>query len=334
MGLITGTSGTALLAAQEDKNPDATQAASQGPAEETGLHDSPDMTNVVYGSDKKFNVIDLWKAKSDKPTPLVIFIHGGGFGGGSKDDIRTKLALDEYLKTGVSCASIVYRRLQSKPGPRQFIYPAIFLDCARAVQFFAHNAKEWNLDPTRFACAGGSAGAGMALWIGFHKDLADPRSDDPVARESTRLTCVAVFNAQTRVRPALAQGEPSGQSVTWCPTYGNWSASTVRRGVHLLKSSMRCSKPSRWRKQADGGLLAHKPSHCGGAAGLLHYLGQPLKPRKDESDDIHQIRFGLRLKEKMDALKVECEIVGGGPRTPRARDGTKRTSNSSCAISG
>ena len=113
------------------------------------------MTNVVYGSDKKFNVIDLWKAKSDKPTPLVIFIHGGGFGGGSKDHILTKLALDEYLKAGVSYASIDYRRLQSKPGPPQFIYPAIFLDCARAVQFLRYKAKEWNLDPTRFACAGG-----------------------------------------------------------------------------------------------------------------------------------------------------------------------------------
>src|SRR3954468_21003481 len=85
-----------------------------------------DMTNVAYGSDKKFNVIDLWKAKSEKPTPLVIFIHGGGFGGGSKEQILTQFPLDEFLKAGVSCASIDYRRLQSKPGPRQFIYPAIF----------------------------------------------------------------------------------------------------------------------------------------------------------------------------------------------------------------
>src|SRR4051812_11717355 len=65
----------------------------------------PDMTNVVYGSDKKFNVIDLWKAKSDKPTPLVIFIHGGGFGGGNKEQILTQFPLDEILKAGVSCAS-------------------------------------------------------------------------------------------------------------------------------------------------------------------------------------------------------------------------------------
>ena len=212
MGLITALLGTALLAAQEE-NPNAKKAAPKAPPKKPASTTPPDMTNVVYGSDKKFNVIDLWKAKSDKPTPLVIFIHGGGFGGGNKDQILTQFPLDEFLKAGVSCASIDYRRLQSKPGPRQIIYPTLFLDCARAVQFLRYKAKEWNLDPTRFACAGGSAGAGMSLWIGFHKDLADPKSDDPVARESTRLKCVAVFNAQNRLRPALDQGEPSGQSV-------------------------------------------------------------------------------------------------------------------------
>ena len=51
---------------------------------------------------------------------------------------------------------------------------------------------------------------------------------------------------------------------------------------------------------------------------FLYYRGQSLKPRKDESDDIHQIGFGLRLKEKMDALNVECEIVAGWPKNPES----------------
>src|SRR5882724_10187828 len=97
MGLITALLGTALLAAQQE-NPNAKKADPKGPPKKPASTTKPDMTNVVYGSDKKFNVIDLWKAKSDKPTPLVIFIHGGGFGGGSKDDIRTKFSLDEFLQ--------------------------------------------------------------------------------------------------------------------------------------------------------------------------------------------------------------------------------------------
>src|SRR6185369_11168490 len=45
---------------------------------------------------------------------------------------------------------------------------------------------------------------------------------------------------------------------------------------------------------------------------FLAYQGQQLKPRQS-SDNIHQIQFALRLKEKMDALKVECEIAAGWP---------------------
>src|SRR5438105_1988462 len=92
MGLITALLGTTLLAAAKE-NSNAKKAAPNAPPKKPASTTPPDMTNVVYGSDKKFNVIDLWKAKSDKPTPLVIFIHGGGFGGGSKDDILTKFSL-------------------------------------------------------------------------------------------------------------------------------------------------------------------------------------------------------------------------------------------------
>ena len=71
MGLIAALLGTALLAAQEEK-PNAKKAAPQAPPKKPASTTRPDMTNVVYGSDKKFNVFDLWKANSDEPTPLVI----------------------------------------------------------------------------------------------------------------------------------------------------------------------------------------------------------------------------------------------------------------------
>ena len=85
--------------------------------------------------------------------------------------------------------------------PMKRIAPAQFLDSARAIQFIRSKAKEWNLDPTRIAATGGSAGAGISLWLGFHDDLADPKSEDPVLRQSTRLTCMAVYNGQTSYDP-------------------------------------------------------------------------------------------------------------------------------------
>src|SRR5919109_583833 len=68
---------------------------------------APDLANVKYGPHER-NVLDLWKAKSDKPTPLVVFIHGGGFRGGSKEMINP--ALIEALRAkGISIMAINYR---------------------------------------------------------------------------------------------------------------------------------------------------------------------------------------------------------------------------------
>src|SRR5262245_57221160 len=44
---------------------------------------APTFGNVSYGPDVS-NKIDFWKANSAAPTPLVVFIHGGGFRGGDK----------------------------------------------------------------------------------------------------------------------------------------------------------------------------------------------------------------------------------------------------------
>src|SRR5262245_4805795 len=149
----------------------------------------PDVANARYGPHER-NVLDLWKARAEKPTPLVVFIHGGGFRGGDKKNLPLPL-LDRCLKAGLSVASINYRLSQHAP------FPAPMHDSARAIQFFRSKAKDWNLDPARIACTGSSAGAGISLWLAFHDDLADPKSTDPVARQSTRLSCAAVLGAQS-----------------------------------------------------------------------------------------------------------------------------------------
>lgn len=67
--------------------------------------------------------------------------------------------------------------------------------------FHQLKASGWNLDPKRFAAGGGSAGSGISQWIGFHDDMARPDSDDPVARQSTRLSCVLPINMQSTYDP-------------------------------------------------------------------------------------------------------------------------------------
>src|SRR5687768_4468682 len=153
--------------------------------------------DVKYG-DHERNVFDLWRPKGDGPFPLVLYIHGGGFMGGDKKSLGAEV-LQSYLQSGWAVAAINYRFTRTAPAPAQY------LDCARALQTLRHRANEWNLDPRLVASTGGSAGAGTSMWLAFHDDLADPKSADPVARQSTRLTCIAVHNGQSSYDPRFAE---------------------------------------------------------------------------------------------------------------------------------
>src|SRR5688572_14877483 len=123
---------------------------------------APDLVNEKYGPHAR-NVLDLWKAKSDMPTPLVVYIHGGGFRGGDKKSLSPAL-LEGLLAKGISVMAINYRLSP------EVSFPAHYTDCARAIQYARSKAKDWNLDLKRVGSTGASAGAGTSLWIGFHDD--------------------------------------------------------------------------------------------------------------------------------------------------------------------
>ena len=97
-------------------------------------------------------------------------------------------------------AAINYRRLNKKRtlgrDPQRAPIQDILRDSARAIQFLRANAKEFNIDKERIASFGESAGGGTSLWLATHADLADPDSDDPVLRESSRLAAAGMLNGQ------------------------------------------------------------------------------------------------------------------------------------------
>lgn len=151
-----------------------------------------DFENEKYGSHSR-NTFDIWLAKSETPAPLVIYIHGGGFVGGDKSKYFESEDLVHFLDAGVSVATINYRFMTEAP----YGILSCFNDSKRCLQFIRHNAQKYNIDKTRVACSGGSAGAGTALWLAFSDDMADSENEDPVLRESTRLTCAGAFATQS-----------------------------------------------------------------------------------------------------------------------------------------
>ena len=168
------------------------------------------------------------------------------------------------------------------------IAPAAFLDSSRAIQFIRHHAKDWNLDPKRVAAPGASAGAGIALWLDFHNDLANPQSADPIQRESTRLTCMAVIDGQCSYDPRFIK-----QLIPENDTYKSRFLAAFF-GVKL--DTLDNLPAEKCRLFEDVSALNYLTADDPPVLQLYDYsLATPVT---DQNIGIHHPRFGKILKEK------------------------------------
>ena len=265
---------------------------------------TPTLTDVSYGPHPK-QVMNFWKAASDKPTPLLFFIHGGGWTAGNRTSGLTPL-LQDMLKAGISVVSIEYRFIPEATADKEV--PPVrgpLHDAARALQFVRSKAGEWNIDKARIAASGGSAGACSSLWLAFHPDMADPASADPIAHESTRLWCAAVTAAQTTLDPQ--------QMKEWTPN--------SKYGGHAFGFK---GDPSKKISQFDEFLAGrdkilpwiaeYSPYALVTPDDPPIYMIYPAPPSlgHDQKDPTHTSNFGVKLQEHLRATGVECELVYPG----------------------
>lgn len=144
--------------------------------------------DVAYDTKHERNKLDFWPAlKKDKPAPVFVWFHGGGFRNGDKSQLEKnrRQMLDAYQKAGYAVVSCNYPFLGKEMDHRQ-----IANHCARSIQFIRSKAEEWNLDPKRLCCGGVSAGALISEFVAYHDDFAQPDSKDVVARQSSRPAVV------------------------------------------------------------------------------------------------------------------------------------------------
>lgn len=247
----------------------------------------PDVKDEPYGPHVR-NSFDLWLVASEEPAPLLLFIHGGGFTRGDKSGFSMALK-DACLDAGIAFGAVNYRFATTAP------YPAPMHDCARAVQTIRHHAAPWNLDPTRIACTGGSAGAGISLWLAFHADLADPDSSDPIARESTRISAAVVTAAQCSYDPRFVRELVPGRAydnvhlklLAGVPEDTDWDSFEVDERLDALLT--------------DCAAITHLDADSAPVLAMYHAVN-------DVEGDIHHGNFGRHLKAEMDRVGVECIV--------------------------
>ena len=282
--------------------PTTAPASAQKPKPEPKLP-TPTAADVAYGPHPK-QVLHFWKAESDKPTPVLFYIHGGGWNHGSRANVASMLP--GMLKAGISVVSVEYRFIAEATADG--VVPPVkgpMGDAARALQFVRSKAKEWNIDPVRIGASGGSAGACSSLWLAFHPDMADAKSSDPIARESTRLFCAAVDGAQTTLDPK--------QMKEWTPNsrYGGhafgFAGDKEKKLSQFDEFLAKRDTILPWIAEYSPYALVTKDD----PAIYLNFRTPPALGQ-DQKDPTHTANFGVKLQEHCKANGVECELVYPG----------------------
>ncbi len=288
-----------LVLAQTPPQPKAAKAAAKKSAPENPPVVKPTLAEVRYGPHER-HVLDFWRAPSATPTPVVFVIHGGGWQGGEKERVNKFVNVEGLLAKGISVVAINYRLI--KHAEAEGITPPVkapLHDAARALQFVRSQAAAWNLDKTRIGAAGGSAGACSSLWLAYHDDLADPKSADPVARETTRLFCAAVTGAQTTLDPV--------QMKSWTPNskYGGHAFGLPNFAAFLDA-----------RDRLQPLIAEYSPYHLVTKDDPAVYLiyGTPPALGRDEKDPTHTANFGVKLQEHCRSLGVGCDLMYPGAK--------------------
>lgn len=249
----------------------------------------PTLRDVVYGPHER-NKLDFWKAESDTPTPLVFYIHGGGWGAGSKEGNKGPHL--NLLEKGISYVSINYRLAR---GDNKL--PCSLVDAARALQFVRSMAAEWNIDPDRIIATGGSAGGCSSLWLACHDDLANPNSKDPIERESTRLLAAAVISAQTTIDAVLIQ-DRIGSSATSHEMI--WKSVGAKSPEDLLHN---------WEEYKNLSLECSPLTHLSKEDPPVYLSYSNDRPHPITRDGIHHAEFGRIFNKAADPLGVECTFT-------------------------
>jgi acetyl esterase/lipase len=250
----------------------------------------PTAENVSYGPHAR-NVLDFWQAKSDKPTPLVFCIHGGGWQGGDKSSYYG--GVKTYLDNGISVVTINYR-LMAQANEQKVTPPvkAPLEDAARALQFVRSKAADWNIDKKKIGATGGSAGGCSSLYLALHDDLADPRNTDPVLRESTRLYCAAVVGAQVSLDPK--------ETREWLPNYTYGAHAFGLKNLDEVEKQR--EKLADWIKEYSPITHVTKDDPPIG----LYYTGvKGAKVGESHPDPTHSPILGVKLAEKLKAAGVD-----------------------------
>ncbi len=147
--------------------------------------------------------LDLYLPRTAKPPPLIVWVHGGAWRAGSKDD----MPLEKLVAEGFAIASVDYRLSPVAP------FPAQAHDLKAAIRFLRKNAPEFGFNPNRIAIAGGSAGGHLAALVGVTNGHSELEGSEGVTGVSSDVQAIVSFYGGSDLTTILPQSTPHGLKV-------------------------------------------------------------------------------------------------------------------------
>jgi acetyl esterase/lipase len=192
-----------VVAAQEKPKPTAAELRAQA-LKTYGDRVDVRLDQPYAGTDNPQQRIDLYlpkNPKSDKPLPILVHIHGGGWSGGDRSTYMGRCL--SYAATGDYAAASVGYRLSG-----EVKWPAQIYDCKAAIRYLRAHAKELNIDPDRIGVTGASAGGHLVTLLGVSGGVKELEGNvgEFTSLPST-VTCVINFCGPQDMGAPLMQGE-------------------------------------------------------------------------------------------------------------------------------
>ncbi|MDQ2949107.1 MAG: alpha/beta hydrolase [Acidobacteriota bacterium] len=151
--------------------------------------------DVVYKNIGGFQAkVDVYTRYDRKPGPTMIYIHGGGWANGSKEQYA--LWFLPYLQLGMRVVSVQYRLAGVAPAP------AAVKDCRCALYWVFQNAEKYGFDRTKIALTGGSAGGHLVLLAGMLRP-SDGFDDECSGEQPGRIAAIVNYYGPTDLVNAL-----------------------------------------------------------------------------------------------------------------------------------
>lgn len=195
--------------------------------------------DITYSTDgNKLHRLDILRLKEEttKPMPVIVWIHGGGFTGGNKNDGYKRL--ERFVRRGYLGVTIDYRFATEAP------FPAQLQDCKCAIRFLRAHAKQYNLDPKHIGVWGGSAGGNLVAMLGVTGGIKEFEGAGGWQEQSSRVQAVCDYYGMTDFLAIYNMAKQGKSTERFLPMDGNESISHLLGVAKYFEHPDLCRKAS------------------------------------------------------------------------------------------